>query len=141
MPGQAEAPDVQTDQARLPPPTHNQLGCFSKRRKQVPPQNTHAHTHLHKHTPQMTPQTHPHIYVISCLPPRPPFCNSTLFSFSTLSLFALAVQLDRRIYLTQTDINLHVAHHLTFGSVTKLNLKPLNLIILDGFKFSLNVWR
>lgn len=56
----------------LSPPTHCQLGCFSKTRKQVTLVSHFPHTltqSIHKHTPQMTPASHPYVYVISRLLP------------------------------------------------------------------------
>lgn len=126
-------------------PSHSQPARLLFQTQEAGPRPPkHTHTHLHKHTPQMTPQTHPHIYVISCLPPRSPFCNTTPFSFSTQPTFCprstASQMVYRRIYLMQTACG-SSSFSMTFCSLTKLNVKPLNLIILDGFKFSLNVWR
>lgn len=86
----------------LSPPTHCQLGCFSKARKRVTLAShiPHTPTYINKHTPQMTPTLHPYVSVISCLfgptfklHPRfpshlPPFLPALSASHCILVLFS-----------------------------------------------------
>lgn len=126
-------------------PSHSQPAWLLLQTQEAgPPPNTHTLTRTNTHLKWPHKLTHTfmssHAYHPAPSSVTPPRFLSQLYHLLP-SQYSFTNGLQKNLFNADwyQSARGSSSFSMTFCSETKLNVKPLNLIILDGFKFSLNV--